>query len=525
MKWSCKFCCYTPTNQRILIKHYKLKHCHHASNCPLPCIFKDCVCSFRTEFGLRKHLTRDHKQSVRLCAAAFTLKCDLCAFSESCGITQYFTHLKTHLRNRECVRCPFQNCSFQSRVYSSFHAHKSKKHQQCGVTNLRTDIYQACTPGFPDFGNTALEEDSTNLDDLDIPASPLSLLCDENVQDLLHHKLASFFLRLQTVLHVSKAATQEIVNELASIFSVAEEFAPKIIEDVLNKHKCAVSDTVISAIKEIIVKANPLSSLTKSGHFGTEYKRTIFYKEHFKVVEPVEYVLDVSSSRKFVYIPILQILSELLNRNDVLDKLLQTEDREIFPDCAQFKSYKDGLYCKENQLLSSDNLSIALGLYIDDFEVCNTLGTSRKKHKICAVYWVLLNLPIQYRSSVQSIYLACLSYSSDVKKYGYSAILEPLLKDIEVLEKQGIYVQKLGDNIQGTVLYVSADNLGAHSLGGFQENFNVDKFCRFCSECTVYFLVCFYRLRIVCISTKRKVLYFQSCVCICFLVFMHEMSE
>lgn len=300
------------------------------------------------------------------------------------------------------------------------------------------------------------------------------------MQDLLNHKLALFFIRLQTVLHVSKVATQEIVNELANIFSVAEELAPKIIEDVLTKHNCAVSDTVISDIKEIIVQTNPFSSLTKGGPFSSEYRRTVYYKEHFKVIEPVEYVLDASSSRKCVYIPILQTLSVLLNRNDVLDKLLQPEDREYFPEWAQFKSYRDGLYCKENQLLSSENLSVALRLYIDDFEVCNPLGTSRKKHKICAVYWVLSNLPIRYRSSVQSMYLACLSYSSDVKKYGYSAILEPLLKDIEVLEKEGIYVQKLGENIRGTVLYVSADNLGAHSLGGFQENFNVDKFCRFC---------------------------------------------
>ena len=33
--------------------------------------------------------------------------------------------------------------------------------------------------------------------------------------------------------------------------------------------------------------------------------------------------------------------------------------------------------------------------------------------------------------------------------------------------------------MKGTVLYVS-DNLGAHSLAGFQVSFRVNKFCRFC---------------------------------------------
>lgn len=119
-------------------------------------------------------------------------------------------------------------------------------------------------------------------------------------------------------------------------------------------------------------------------------------------------------------------------------------------------------------------------MYIDDFEICNPLGTSRKKHKICAVYWVLGNLPLKYRSSLSSINLGLLCYSSDLKTYGYAAVLEPLLRDLEHLENQCLYIEKLGTHVQGTIAFVSADNLAAHSLAGFQESFSVDKCCRFC---------------------------------------------
>lgn len=131
-------------------------------------------------------------------------------------------------------------------------------------------------------------------------------------------------------------------------------------------------------------------------------------------------------------------------------------------------------------LLSGEDQCISLALYIDDFEVCNPLGTSRKKHKVCAIYWVIANLPVKYRSSLSSIYLALLCRSVDAKTFGYEKIVEPLLRDLQLLENQWIYISRLGTSVRGTVLYVSSDNLGAHSFAGFLESFNVDKFCRFC---------------------------------------------
>lgn len=96
------------------------------------------------------------------------------------------------------------------------------------------------------------------------------------------------------------------------------------------------------------------------------------------------------------------------------------------------------------------------------------------------MYWVLANLPKRYKSSLSSIYLALLCKTEHVKIYGYNSVLEPLVKDIQYLETVGVFVEKLACNVKGTILYVAADNLAAHSLAGYQESFNVGKFCRFC---------------------------------------------
>ena len=101
------------------------------------------------------------------------------------------------------------------------------------------------------------------------------------------------------------------------------------------------------------------------------------------------------------------------------------------------------------------------------------LGTSRKKHKITAVYVELAKVPPELQSSLTSIHLAILSNPNDVQTCGYGKVLEPLLKDLVTLEQEGVF--SLGKNIKGNVHCVAADILGPHSVGllcGLLEGFS-----------------------------------------------------
>lgn len=174
--------------------------------------------------------------------------------------------------------------------------------------------------------------------------------------------------------------------------------------------------------------------------------------------------------------PLFQCSRSCLKKTDVLDKAMSEKVHVL----QEYTSYADGQYFNENSLLASDEFTIALRLYIDDLEVANPLGTSKLKHKMCAVYWVIANIPAKYRSTLNSIQLALLCNTSTVKECGYAKVLQPLIYDLKILEQNGVYIESLGASVKGTVLYVAADNLGAHSLAGFLESFTVDKFCRFC---------------------------------------------
>lgn len=107
-------------------------------------------------------------------------------------------------------------------------------------------------------------------------------------------------------------------------------------------------------------------------------------------------------------------------------------------------------------------------MYVDDFEVCNPLGTSRKTHKLCAVYWVLRNLPPWSHSSLSSI-------AKHTMLSPMAMILEPLVHNLRYLKIGGIFVPQLGRSLKDT------DNLGAHGITWFVENFTVPYFCHFCT--------------------------------------------
>ena len=124
MKWKCKFCAFTTNGQGRIIQHYKERHGHHRRSSGLVCIYEDCLSTFQTQVELKSHLKEHVKEGKKIVTK---LCCDLCTFSEPSDINKYCAHLKTHLRNRETVKCPFADCSFKSNILSTFTAHRSRE--------------------------------------------------------------------------------------------------------------------------------------------------------------------------------------------------------------------------------------------------------------------------------------------------------------------------------------------------------------------------------------------------------------
>lgn len=251
-----------------------------------------------------------------------------------------------------------------------------------------------------------------------------------------------------------------------------------ILEEILKSHNIHFDLATVEQLANSVGISNPVAKvLSKRGPLSTSHKRKKYYKSHFRIIEPVEYFLSADHKNSLQYIPLLKLLQEILSHNKLLDKVIEEHTKQknksnLF--CGQrvyTRSYQDGEHYKSNCLLVVEELRISIKLYIDEFEICNPLGTSRKKHKLCGVYWVLGNLPPGSHSALSSIYLAILCKSEDLRTFGFEEVLDPLLKDLITLEQCGVFISQLNECIRGTVSCVIADNLGAHGLAEFVESF------------------------------------------------------
>nr|XP_054599134.1 uncharacterized protein LOC107389155 isoform X1 [Nothobranchius furzeri]XP_054599135.1 uncharacterized protein LOC107389155 isoform X1 [Nothobranchius furzeri] len=475
MAWSCKDCHSVFTRRSQLLGHYKLSHGQYGRGHSYPCTYLSCACRFKTWNALRSHLARCHS-SFKPQTKASAYICPVCSCSLHSTERDFFHHIFAHLKNKVCVTCVYQNCFYKTNVYENYKSHKYRKHSG-KVDEFKPEIVLLTKNPEELSASVAVFSDGES-----------SIGCNETLDDDAEQlekdfeiKLASVLLKLESVFLVSNAAVDELLQELSYLIgSLCVPVTKNTVVQILQQNNCPFDHLLVENLASAVCDKNPVKkAIRKKGPLSSVWRRKAYYRRHFGVVEPLEYFLDKKNGKSFQYISILKTLQEILDCEAILS---QTEHiQTLHKDSGEgiYKSFFDGAIFKEKVL--SNEESISLILYIDDFEICNPLGTSKRKHKICGLYWTLGNLLPGCNSALSSIYLAALIKSNDLKSYSYAKVLEPLIRDLLFLEQSGLYVPKLGKTLKGTLQCVVADNLAAHGIAGFVENFTGDYICRFCT--------------------------------------------
>lgn len=183
----------------------------------------------------------------------------------------------------------------------------------------------------------------------------------------------------------------------------------------------------------------------------------------------------------FYYVPLVETLQKIF---------MQTEFEKYYFDhnsvsnhiCdeSNFVDFCCGSVCKQNDFCENNPNCIRIQIYADEFEVCNPLQSKAGEHKMIGVYFTIRNMPREFSSELNNIFLLCLVNSNDLKskQTDYNNVWHPIVKDLHHLETTGIRTSY--GNLKGTLTDLSLDNLEANTSLGFASSFSATHYCRIC---------------------------------------------
>ena len=189
----------------------------------------------------------------------------------------------------------------------------------------------------------------------------------------------------------------------------------------------------------------------------------------------------IEKRESYQYVSILETLSRLLQDNSVLEEVDQCAAR--INRNGLIRDFCDGNLFGNHPLFSKDPCALQVIAYYDELEVCNPLGSHVKKHKLGIVFFTISNIKPSSRSKLKMINLAIAATVPVIEKYGLDVVLQPFVRDLNILATTGLEVNICGGvrKFKGALIAFLADNLASNDLGGFKKSFSFSfRSCRAC---------------------------------------------
>ena len=447
MAFECDKCAYKTKYIVLYNKHLYI----HREDTQFSCMWPNCLkkmsqySSYKSHWHIchSKFLKKETRGSI---AKKVNYNCHLCQFQTK-EFSEIIIHMRNHIKAGEEIICPVKNCKLHFTNLSSFRSHCFRKHRSFTMNKMCSSTHN--------------NNERVNLD---VPAISENVQLHkeaENGYENLFHTLKYSYTVQDTVLHF-------LHSELTKILKIKEM---KILENINMSHNNEFKDIIHN-----IFDYSSLNSLKDSFH----RKKIIEAHENYVPISEINLGRDNFHKKcNFSYVSILATLSNLLQ--DVNFKNIISKDSTN----NKLLDYNDGSIYMANQFFNDGAKKLELLFFQDGFEICNPLGSSKGKHKLIGLYMVIGNINKKYRNLIKNIQLVLLCKESNIKIFGYDKILKPLVRDLKILETDGIKIGFTDENrtniFKGSIFAMIGDNLGSHQIGGFTENFSKSEyFCRYC---------------------------------------------
>ncbi|XP_058984245.1 uncharacterized protein LOC101888190 [Musca domestica] len=334
----------------------------------------------------------------------------------NCG--DIYLHTLQHFPNNKKVKCPLRPCKKTFASQNTFRSHFFRKH---------SDLEQ----NLP-VKQTANYSEVTNSDKVD--GTSLSFTSTTDISPyLVENSITNILTQLKCKFNVSEDCLHSLFTELISLLKQNIDLNIRKIRDIIGN--CNVSNKE----NEIVNFLKDSSVLKDLQNISSKQKIQNFFSENPHFIGPQEIFLGVDNCH---YVPLLETLNALFSDQEYLNFF--SEEKKS--DFNSYLDYNDGLVYKNQKFFNSGEKRIELLIFQDAFEMCNPLGSAKRKHKVTGFYFMLGNIDIKYRSIVKNIRLLLLCKERYIKTFGFDIVLQPLLTDLKKLETAGltIYDKQIG---------------------------------------------------------------------------------
>ncbi|XP_032798501.2 uncharacterized protein LOC116935270 [Daphnia magna] len=146
-------------------------------------------------------------------------------------------------------------------------------------------------------------------------------------------------------------------------------------------------------------------------------------------------------------IPFLESLQQFLSIREVFESVMLNfaSNNSATDPVDHISDVWDGSFVKRIPLyVQQKGAILCFQIYMDEVELSNPLGSKKGKHKVSVFYWVLMNLPPSFRSSLHSIQLLGIVNSELLKQRGVDVFLRHFLDDLIILH-EGVTLNVRGE--------------------------------------------------------------------------------
>ncbi len=392
------------------------------------------------------------------------------------GFFQYARHLTQYHESQSGFRiqCNFENCKMSYVKVASFRKHVVRCHRLC----LSAESHNASK--FASGTETDIADDyiqySADMDEheeMETRTSSSRCATMEEMVSRANSHCTSLVLSLREKHQLPSSVHSSVVSNVQHLLMSSLTDYKNVISGHLEKAGVVLNDE----LKTCLDIEKQCDSLGK--HVESEFTLLRYLQHNQQIVMPRSVVIDDSKPKQtFQYVPILEVIGKVLSHADIVahfrDRVSRSDN--VLEDVC------DGTVFKSDAFFELNPQALRIHLYTDEFEVCNPIGPKKGRHKMVGFYYTIGNFHPKFRSQTRFIFLAILVKYKYLQENGYSKILEPLINDLNLLQERGITMKTEcgSQTYKGKLVSISADNLSAHAMAGFQQHFNSGRICRTC---------------------------------------------